>query len=50
MDIVVQKLREEKLAVTNENYAMFAYWLPYRELSAEEKLDVQDAVYRANIQ
>jgi hypothetical protein len=49
-DIVVQKLRQLKLRVTNESYASFAYWKSYRSLSAEERQDVREAVYSANIQ
>jgi hypothetical protein len=49
-DIVVQKLRQLKLPVTRENYASFAYWKSYRSLSSEERFEVREAVYSANIQ
>jgi hypothetical protein len=49
-DCIVQKLRELKLSVTRENYAIFAYWKPYRKLNAQEKMEVREIVYEANIQ
>ena len=49
-DCVVNKLREMKVRVTRESYAELAYWKPYRTLSTEEKQDVRQAVYEANIQ
>jgi hypothetical protein len=50
VDCVVEKLRQEKIPVTKENYALFAYWKPYKKLDALEKLDVRKIVYEANIQ
>lgn len=49
-DAVVHKLREKKLPVTVDNYALFAFWREYETLTAEEKMDVEDAVYEGNIQ
>jgi len=50
MDCIVQQLRKLKLPVTRENYAVCAYWKSYRKLNAEERADVREAVYEANIQ
>ena len=47
---VVKTLREMKQPVTRETYAEMAYWKTYRSLSVEEKEDVKQAVYEANIQ
>ena len=47
---VVKTLREMKQPVTRETYAEMAYWKPYRKLTAEEKFEVREAVYEANIQ
>jgi hypothetical protein len=49
-DVVVQKLREMKQPVTRDTYAELAYWKPYRKLNAEQRADVREAVYEANIQ
>ncbi len=49
-DVVVNTLREMKQPVTRESYAELAYWKSYRSLSVEEKEDVKQAVYEANIQ
>ena len=48
-DVIISKLREKNLPVTWANYALFAYWRPYRKLSADERLDVREAVYQANL-
>ena len=49
-DGIVNQLREWKQPVTRESYAELAYWKSYRSLSAEEKFEVREAVYEANIQ
>jgi hypothetical protein len=49
-DVVVQTLRTLRVPVTLESYAELAYWTPYRKLNPEEKLDVREAVYKANLQ
>ena len=48
-DAVVVQLRKMKQPVTRENYAVLAYWKPHRKLNAEERVDVREAVYEANI-
>jgi len=47
---VVKTLREMKQPVTRDTYAEMAYWKTYRSLTAEEKFEVREAVYEANIQ
>ena len=49
-DCVVAKIRSMKQPVTRETYALLAFWRPYSKLTFEEKQDVRDAVYDANIQ
>jgi hypothetical protein len=39
-----------KQPVTKQSYAELAYWKPYRKLNPEQKLDVHEAVYEANLQ
>ena len=48
-DYVVEQLRKMKQQITRESYAMLAYWMPYRKLNPEQKQDVREAVYEANI-
>ena len=43
-DIVIAKLREKNMPITNESYATLAYWRSYQKLSKEERLDVREAV------
>ena len=47
-DSVIAKLRELKLPVTKQNYALFGYWKDYRDLTPEEKLEVCLAVKGVN--
>ena|SRR5438552_9059740 len=47
---VVNTLRKMKQPVTRDTYAEMAYWKTYRSLTAEEKFEVREAVYEANIQ
>jgi hypothetical protein len=49
-DCVIDKLRELKIRITKETYAEWAYWKKYKQLTAEEKFEVRQAVYEANIQ
>jgi hypothetical protein len=46
-DIVIAKLREKNMPITNEGYATLAYWRSYQKVSEEERLDVCEAVREA---
>ena len=46
-DIVIAKLRETNVPITNESYAALAYWRSYQKLNEEERLDVREAVREA---
>ena len=46
-DIVIAKLREKNVPITNESYATLAYWRPYQKLNEEERPGVREAVWEA---
>ena len=46
-DSIIATLREKNVPITNDSYAVLAYWRSYQELNEEERLDVREAVREA---